>query len=127
MQFPYTVCLNYNRKIINPFSHRCFWRFCGRQLFEIMSTKEEIAQKQQFLLLSPYFHSIQLVSLSLYFHLKGVSNFFFGFVFKVVICRFCCIGKGLKTCRHCIQYSISPSFSKDASKFVCRWKMKFLK
>ena len=42
--------------LVNPFPHiDAFWRLCSRQLFEIIVTKEEIAQNKQFLLLPQCF------------------------------------------------------------------------
>ena len=44
------------KSIFNPFPHMdAFWRFCSRRIFENIVTKEEIAQNEQFLLLTQCF------------------------------------------------------------------------
>ena len=53
----FLMCLlQWNQVCINHFPHiDAFWRLCSRQLFEKIVTKEEIAQNEQFLLLSQCF------------------------------------------------------------------------
>ena len=63
-----------------------------------MANKEEIAQNEQFLLLSPCF---QHYSIIVPVHLKDPFHFFtFGYVLKVVCCRFVVCGKALIDTEH---------------------------
>ena len=63
--------------LLNPFPHiYSFWCLCSRRLFENMATKEEIAQNEQFLLLSPCFQLYLIIVLSFKGSFKFIPGMF---------------------------------------------------
>ena len=77
--------------LFNPFPHiNAFWRFCSRQIFENIVTKEKIAQNKQFLLLTQCF---QLLVIGHPFNYRDFP-FCWQKMFKVVCCRIVIWGKG---------------------------------
>ena len=88
---PYTM---YNKSAVEVFILSLIWTLSDTStadgFLKTWQQKKKLFKTSNFSFCPHVFNSIQL----LYFHLKGVS-IFFGFVFKVVCCRFVVRGKGL--------------------------------
>ena len=79
-----------------------------------MATKEEIAQNEHFSFCHHVLNSIQL----LYFHLKGVSNFFFGFQSRLL--HICCMRERVNkyAFKSWILYQVKNKDDRNASNLI---------